>query len=398
MAPPSLHLESEVRMRRYLTIRVVQAVITFFLFLTAVFFLIDAQPGDFGSVYYSNPKMTVEQRRMVRELMGLDKPVGERYLHWLGNFLHGDLGVALSENPRTVTSIILERAPRTLALFLTATVLAFYLGFLAGKLLAWRRGGFLEYASTLGGVTLYTVFTPWFGLMMIWLFSLALGLFPTGKFINVDLWSNAPANITTNLVFIPMILTGILVAGLLLIWSRMVRRFSTNRRNTATWIGMAVIILFPLAGWILSGLSIYALDILYHLALPVITLTLISFAGTMLLTRNSMLETLREDYIITARAKGLSENVIRDKHAARNAMLPVVTSFVFSLAFAIDGGIITESIFSWPGMGRTLLNAAQVADIPLAIGALVFTGILALSAHIVADVLYAYLDPRIRYQ
>jgi peptide/nickel transport system permease protein len=330
--------------------------------------------------------------------MGLDKPVGERYLHWLGNFLHGDLGVALSENPRTVTSIILERAPRTLALFLTATVLAFYLGFLAGKLLAWRRGGFLEYASTLGGVTLYTVFTPWFGLMMIWLFSVALGWFPTGKFINVDLWSNAPANITTNLVFIPMILTGTLVAGLLLVWSRTIHRFSTNRRNAASWIGMGVIILIPLAGWIFSGLSIYALDILYHLALPVVTLTLISFAGTMLLTRNSMLETLREDYIVTARAKGLPEEVIRDKHAARNAMLPVVTSLVFSLAFAIDGGIITESIFSWPGMGRTLLAAAQVADIPLAIGALVFTGILALSAHIVADVLYAYLDPRIRYQ
>jgi peptide/nickel transport system permease protein len=125
---------------------------------------------------------------------------------------------------------------------------------------------------------------------------------------------------------------------------------------------------------------------------------LISFAGTMLLTRNSMLETLREDYIMAARAKGLPDSVVRDHHAARNALLPVVTSFVFSLAFALDGGIITETIFSWPGMGRTLLEAAQVEDIPMAIGALVFTGVLALVAHLVADVLYAYLDPRIRYQ
>src|SRR4030042_2688823 len=100
-------------MRRYLIIRVIQAVVTFFLFLTAVYFLIDSQPGDFGNVYYSNPRMTAEQRKAIREIMGLDKPAGERYLQWIGNFMRGDLGVSLSENPRPVSSIILERAPRT---------------------------------------------------------------------------------------------------------------------------------------------------------------------------------------------------------------------------------------------------------------------------------------------
>ena len=384
-------------MGRYLIIRLVQVVITYFLFLTAVFFLINAQPGDFGNMYYSSPNMTAQQRRTIREEMGLDKPAPERYLQWIGNFLRGNLGVSLSENPRTVDSIIVERAPRTLILFLTAAVLSFYLGFLAGKLLAWKRGGVLEYASTVGGVMLYTVFTPWFGLMMIWLFAVVLGWFPTGKFISVDLWSAAPAYLTANTLILPMILTGIVMSVLLLIWSSRIKRFSPNRRKAAFWTGAAAILFLPVAGFALSGLGIYALDILYHLALPVITLTLISFAGTMLLTRNSMLETLREDYITTARANGLPERVIRDRHAARNAMLPVVTSLVFSLAFAIGGGIITETIFSWPGMGRTLLGAAQVEDIPLAIGALAFTGILALTAHVVADVLYAYLDPRIRY-
>jgi peptide/nickel transport system permease protein len=386
-----------VQVGRYLIIRLVQVVITYFLFLTAVFFLINAQPGNFGNVYYSSPNMTVQQRRTIREEMGLDKSAPERYLQWIGNFLRGNLGVSLSENPRTVNSIIVERAPRTLILFLTATVLSFYLGFLTGKLLAWKRGGVLEYASTVGGVMLYTVFTPWFGLMMIWLFAVVLDWFPTGKFISVDLWSAAPAYITANTLILPMILTGIVISVLLLIWSSRVKRFSPNRRKAAFWTGAAAILFLPVAGFALSGLGIYALDILYHLALPVITLTLISFAGTMLLTRNSMLETLREDYITTARANGLPERVIRDRHAARNAMLPVVTSLVFSLAFAIGGGIITETIFSWPGMGRTLLVAAQVEDIPLAIGALAFTGILALTAHVVADVLYAYLDPRIRY-
>ena len=385
-------------MGRYLIIRLAQAAVTFLFFLTAVYFLIDAQPGDFGNVYYDNPKLTAQQRETIRTEMGLDQPALKRYLSWIGDFLRGDLGLSLSEYPRTVGSIIAERAPRTLALFLTAAVLSFYLGFLAGKLLAWKRGSFLEYASTLGGVTLYTVFTPWFALMMIWLFSVALGLFPVGKFISVGLWSRAPADLTANAVFIPMILTGIFAAALLGIWDRMIQRFSPDRRNPAFWVGVAAIFLLTLAGWILSGLGIYALDILYHLALPVLTLTLVSFAGTMLLTRSSMLETLREDYIIAARARGLPERVIRDHHAARNAMLPVATSLVFSLAFAISGSIVIETIFSWPGMGWTLLTAVQAEDIPLAIGALAFTGILALAAHIVADVLYATLDPRIRYQ
>ncbi len=399
LSPPSLFIpEREVQMGRYLIIRLAQAAATFLIFLTAVYFLIDAQPGDFGNVYYDNPKLTAQQRETIRTEMGLDQPALKRYLSWIGDFLRGDLGLSLSEYPRTVGSIIAERAPRTLALFLTAAVLSFYLGFLVGKLLAWKRGGFLEYASTLGGVTLYTVFTPWFALMMIWLFSVALGLFPVGKFISVGLWSRAPAGIMANAVFIPMILTGIFAALFLWLWARMIRRFSPNRRPIAFWIGATGIILLSLVGWILSGLGIYALDILYHLALPVITLTLVSFAGTMLLTRSSMLETLREDYITAARARGLPERVIRDQHAARNAMLPVVTSLVFSLAFAISGGIVIETIFSWPGMGWTLLSAVQGEDIPLAIGALAFTGILALAAHIVADILYATLDPRIRYQ
>jgi peptide/nickel transport system permease protein len=101
---------------------------------------------------------------------------------------------------------------------------------------------------------------------------------------------------------------------------------------------------------------------------------------------------------MAARAKGLPESVIRDKHAARNALLPIVTSLVFSLAFAIDGGVITETIFSWPGIGLTLLDSVTQEDIPLAVGALVITGVFALVAHLAADILYAFLDPRIRYQ
>ena len=146
-----------------------------------------------------------------------------------------------------------------------------------------------------------------------------------------------------------------------------------------------------------SGAGHLAWDIIMHMVLPVATLTLISFAGTMLLTRNSMLETMREDYVLAARAKGLPDKQVRDRHVARKALLPVVTSFVFSLAFAIDGGVIIETVFSWPGMGQTLVEAAVAEDLPLAVGAFVFVGIFVLVAHLVADVLYVYLDPRIRY-
>ena len=116
--------------------------------------------------------------------------------------------------------------------------------------------------------------------------------------------------------------------------------------------------------------------------LPVLTLTLVNFSGTMLLTRTTMLETLREDYIMAARAKGLAENVVRDKHAARNAMLPVFANFIIGLPFIVAGGIITETVFSWPGMGLTLLQAATTNDIPLIMGTWLFIGLLSLIQYI----------------
>jgi peptide/nickel transport system permease protein len=382
-------------MRRYIIRRLLQIVLTFFLFLTIVFFLLEAQPGDYAQTFLANPKLTQAQRNALKSALGLDGTPVERYVSFMGALVRGDLGISFSNYPRPVIDVIKERAPRTLVLFLTSTVVSFYIGFLAGKVMAWKRGKALEYIATVGGVTLYTVFTPWFGLMMIWLFAFTLKLFPIGKFITPTLWRGAP--VEANVVFTNMLATVFVSTIVLLIATLVTRHMNAQTRTRVRWATLALIVVAILVLWTPTGLGPYALDILHHIILPVMTLALISFAGTMLLTRNSMLETLREDYIMAARAKGLSEKVIRDKHAARNAMLPVVTSFVFALAFALDGGVITETIFSWPGMGLTLLEAATQQDIPMAMGALVFTGILALSAHLVADVMYAYLDPRIRY-
>ena len=382
-------------MATYVLKRIAQILLTLFVFLSIVFFIVNAQPGDVSNLYALNPDLPPETREKLRDLFGVNEPLWKQYLLHVKNTMTGNFGVSFSHYPRSVSDVIAERLPRTLVLFITASVISFYLGFALGKIIAWRRGTWTEYASTISGVTLYTVFTPWFGLMMIWLFAFKAGWFPIGKFLDPVVWRDS--SIDANTIFYRMIITAIALSVVIFLAFLL----TTKKRVSGARFILSGVVAASLAAaalaWLSSGVGYLAWDIVKHMALPVITLTLISFAGTMLLTRNSMLETMREDYVMAARAKGLPENQVRDKHVARNALLPVVTSFVFSLAFAVDGGIIIESIFSWPGMGQTLVSAAVSEDLPLAVGAFVFVGIFVLVAHLAADILYVYLDPRIRY-
>jgi len=383
-------------MTGYLVRRAGQMVLTLFLIFTFAFFLVQAQPGDYASFYALDPDMPPEVKDQLRASFGLDKPLWEQYLIHLKNTVTGNFGVSFGHFPRPVIDVLIERVPRTAVLFLTATVLSFYIGFFLGKAIAWRRGGVLEYTATISGATLFTVFTPAFALMMIWIFSFRLGWLPVGKFLDPLVWRHA--EVTANHVFSQMLLTAFLltVFAFLVLW--VLRK--TGRVGPTRWAGplIAVGAVVALLLWSFSDIGGLALDILKHMVLPIATLTLISFAGTMLLTRNSMLETVREDYVMAARAKGLPEKLVRDRHAARNALLPVVTSLVYSLIFAIDGSVIIEGVFSWPGTGLTLLQAVRTEDLPLVMGAMVFIGLFSLLAHLIVDVLYVYLDPRIRYQ
>jgi peptide/nickel transport system permease protein len=390
-------------MGKYILRRLGQILITLLIFMTLLFLILTAMPGDVTNRMLSNPDIPPEVRERTRAALGLDDPPLIQFGRWLGNFLTGDLGVSYSEYPKPVTTILGERIPRTLILFLTATLVNFAVGFTTGRILAWRRGGFFEYGSTVVGVVLYTVFTPWFALMMIFIFGARLKWLPLGKFLDPLIWRTAeiPGLAATtskaNYVFGRMIVTASVVVvlwGLLVI---LTRNASAARRRQAQTIGTLVILGGAVGVWATLAIGPLAWDIVKHMILPVITITLVGFAGTMLLTRQTMLETLREDYIMTARAKGLPEKVVRDKHAARNALLPVFTGLIISLPRVISGGIITETIFSWPGMGLTLLNATLAEDIPLVMGTLTFIGILSLLAHLVADITYAFLDPRIRY-
>ncbi|HEC33378.1 MAG TPA: ABC transporter permease, partial [Chloroflexi bacterium] len=376
--------------------RLLQMLITLLLFQTVTYFLIDAQPGDIADLLTLAPDIPPAERARLRAELGLDRPPVERFFTYIGNFYRGNLGVSFQEYPKPVINIIKERLPRTVVLFLTASIVSFWAGFITGKILAWKRGGWIEYTSTIAGVTLYTVFTPWFALMMIWLFAVTLHWLPTGKFLDPIKWLDAP--VSANAVFTRMIWTSFV--GLLVMFAGFVLSNHVPRRLRL--LIRVVSVLLPVAGvllyWQTIGLGVYAWDIFSHLILPVLTVTLIAYGGTMLLTRTSMLETLREDYILTARAKGLPDKAVRDKHAARNALLPVWTGLVFSLGGSISGGIITETIFSWKGIGLTLLQASLNEDIPVAMAALTIIGVMTLVSHLVADIGYAFLDPRIRYQ
>ena len=382
-------------MWKYILRRSVQIVVTLLLYLAITYFLLDAQPGDM-TLQYMNPRFTETQRQALQVRLGLDKPVTERFVMWVGNMLRGELGDSFSES-KPVIEIIKERAPRTVFLFLTAALTTFFVGYYLGRLLAWRRGTKTEYAITVFGAVMYSIFTPWFGLMMVLFFGYYLKWFPLGKFLDPVIWRGLPKDINANLIFNRLMLTALLVTTAMLAVFILVRRFAPGRTARILPGAAFIAVILALLAWIVYPYAYLAGDILRHLVLPVLTLTLVNFSGTMLLTRTTMLETLREDYIMAARAKGLPEKTVRDKHAARNAMLPVFSSFIIGLPFIFAGGIITETVFSWPGMGLTLLQAATTNDIPLIMGTWLFIGILSLTAHLVADIAYIFIDPRIRY-
>ncbi len=387
-------------MTRYVVRRLAQMVLLFVVFLTVTWFLLYALPGDIVKQKFAmNPNIPPEARQVAIERLGLDKPVLIQFRDYMINFFQLDFGLSFNQYPRKVSDIIAERLPRTIVLFLTALVSYYYAGFLAGKYLAWRRGKRGEMAVTIGGVGLYTVFYPWFALMAIWLFAAELGWLPISKFLNPDEWRNAP--FTANQVFIRLFVTVLAVSIFMALVVLLANRIRDHRPRALAKVGGVALgaLLFVWYWWGTAGGALmrpYAGDIAEHLILPVAVLTAVNFAGIMLLTRSSMLETMREDFILTARAKGLSERAVRDKHAARTALLPVTTSLVLAVATVIDGGILTETVFSWPGMGEVLVTSVSNEDIPLALASFSFIGVMALVGHFLVDILYGVLDPRIR--
>ncbi|MCS7240189.1 MAG: ABC transporter permease [Candidatus Bipolaricaulota bacterium] len=383
-------------MLRYIGWRLAQISVTFFLFLTVVFLLFQAMPGDYTKQFIMNPRIPPEARRALQERLGLTGSVWDQYLHYVRNVFTGNLGISFQYYPREVWDVIKERLPRTAVLFLVADLLAFGVGYPLGKYIAWKRGKLSDYAVTVTGVLFYTIFTPLLALILLFVFSNVLGWFRSGGFLTPSVWLRPPVDPQVVFLLLAATIGGILALGGGIFF--LTKRIGHPRpRNWARRSLILLLLACAALGWYRSGIGTYAWDIVWHMFLPVLAVTLISFGGTMLLMRDSMLEVIREDYITTAKAKGLPDKVVRDKHAARTALLPTITNFTIGLGFIVSGGIVTETMFSWKGMGLTYLEAVLQQDFPLAMGCLIFTGILVLLLHLVVDVLYAFLDPRISY-
>ncbi len=383
-------------MGKFIVKRLFQVAVLTLVFVSVTFAVLQAMPGDIADIYL-DPNIPPEVRDSIRERFGIDRPLHSQYFSYMRNFIRGDLGYSFRHYPRSVWSIIKERLPRTFLLFFTATTAYYYMGFTLGKFIAWKRGSKAEYFATFSGIFLFTLFLPVYALLVMWFFGLYLRWFPLGQFLSPRLWYDAP--VSSSLVFNWIILSAAGVLSLILLAALAARLLKLEDRASSRAVGAsaAVGVAIAIALWGSSGHIRLAGNILRHMALPVFTLATASFAGSMLLMRDSMLETVREDYVTAARAKGLTDSRVRDAHAARTALLPVVTSFSLAVAGVINGGIITETIFSWPGMGLTLIESIRTNDWPLALGTFAFTGIFILLAHLAADILYAFLDPRIRY-
>lgn len=316
----------------------------------------------------------------------------QQYQYWMFGLLRGDLGTSIVRR-RAVTSVLGELAPRTILLFVPGALIGFLLGLKMGSVITWKRGGMSEFASTVGGVTLFTSFPPFLSFVMVYFLAYRAEWLPRESIIEPDLWLRA--TVTPNWVVNRLIVTAIVVT--LLIIGLWLATRNVRKRQQLIRIGGVVLILGLSCGlWITSGYATLAWDILNHLVLPLTVLILLSFGGTMLLMRASMTEVIKEAHIFSAKAKGLPDHEVRDRHAARLALIPVVSRFALELPLFIIGGFAIERIFFWNGLGQFLFEAANKSDYALIMGIATVVGIVILAAHLLVDILNFLLDPRQR--
>jgi peptide/nickel transport system permease protein len=292
-------------------------------------------PGNPMAAYIS-VALEAEQQDTIMRQFGLDRSLWDQYLIYLGNLLHGELG--LSFHQRTpVWDIVMSVFPNSIALTLSALIVAYAFGVTAGAFLAWKRGTWIEGLAI--PIVLAARAAPefWVGMVLLAIFSFTLGWFPSGGANSAGAFYDSEA-----------------------------RRFASA-------------------------------DFLAHLALPALTLALYLQGLPLLLMRSTMLEVMNEDFITMARMKGLSTWHIVVRHAARNALLPVVTAFALGVGATVGGNVVIEIVFSWPGLGRLLVNAVANSDYPLAQGAFLIITIVLVAMNLVADLAYSFLDPRVSH-
>jgi len=384
-------------MGRYLMGRAASSLFSFFLFLTFVFFLTEIMiPHDF-TVQFALAMNRSAREQLQREL-GLDRPLWERYLNWLQRLLRGSLGTSFFGYP--VAEHIRSLIPYTLLVFFTGTIIAFLLGQWLGRVIAWRQGGWMPGLTTLVAIALHTTFPPWLAFLMGYVFARRLGWFrpPSGQQsfsgLHREVWRDFP--LSPQAVMLWMVGTFLGTLLLVVILQRVVGR--RGRKSVPAW-GILLVFLGLLVGeWFALGFGPQALDVLSAAGLPLLTYVFLSFGDTMLVMRTSMTEVLGEDYISAARAKGLPGRLIRDRHAARNALLPALSRLVISLPYLLTGLVIIEDALRWPGLSQALFWALYQQDMPTVMGALLLVGVVCAVARLALDLATAYLDPRVRHR
>ena len=333
-------------MANYIIKRLVNIILMLFAVSILIFLLIRLAPGD-PAIAIAGNHATKEILDQIRNKWGLNKPLLEQYFIWLAHALRGDFGQSiLTHNP--VISDLFQRFPNTLELSICAIIFATSLGIPAGIISAIRRYSFFDYISMF--IALFGVSMPifWLGIMLVLLFSIKLNLFPTGGMLSVF--------------------------------------YHIRPITHLNLIDSLIELNFPAF-----------FNILSHLILPSIALGTIPMAFIARVSRSSMLDVISQDYIRTAKAKGVSEKVVILKHALKNALIPIVTASGSEFAMLMGGAILTETIFSWPGLGTYIVQAVNARDYPAIQGAVIFIAFIIAGVNLLIDILYAYIDPKIRY-
>ena len=381
-------------MIRFLIRRTLWAALIIFLFATVMFFLIQIIiPHDFTLQFALD--LTRTQREAMQEELGLNLPLWQQYINWISNFFNGTFGESFYGYP--VVEILKATIPVSLLIFLTGTALAFIIGLSLGRFIGWRGSGPVTSLTTFSGIALYTTFPPWLAWLITYFIGRKMHFFRTlfgFRGLDHKIWGDTsltPSIISWRMVLSLMIATLVLVA-----FNALLHRLT--RFRLPTWIIIPMIAIGAIGSWYTLEFDLQALDILSRAAIPTLTYTALSFGETMLIMRTSIADTLEEEYITVARAKGLPERIVRNKHAVRNAILPVVSRLVITLPYLMTGVVIIEDVFDWPGVGTVLFNSLDQQDMPITMAILLFVGLFSLISRLLLDVLLAYFDPRIRYQ
>ncbi|HEX4932513.1 MAG TPA: ABC transporter permease [Gemmatimonadaceae bacterium] len=319
----------------YLLRRIAQAVLTILFILVLNFLLFRLMPGSPERSITRNPNIPAEVKAELRARWGLDKPVvPDQFVAYLGDMSRGDLGFSFKYRGAPVTEVIGDRIWPTVILFGVGEAIAIVVGLGLGAYAGWRRGGAVDYVGN--GISLVLYSMPYFvlGMLLLMVFSRTLGWFPT---------------------------SGMLTAG-------------------ATYASFA------------DQLA----DFAWHFALPLATVSLGLIGLYSILMRSAIIETLAEEYVQTARAKGLRDGRILRRHALPNAILPAVTVVAIQLGYVVAGAITAEVVFNWPGLGTLTVTALSARDYPVLQGVFLLLAVSVVVANLIADLLYSVLDPRVR--